>query len=191
MLANYTFKGGTPKKLGDPGVPTIPCSIKRNYVRTALCDLGAGLSVMPLSLYHRLELNKLTPTEISLQMADKSTAIHVGVCEDVPVVVANVTILTDFVILDIPEDDSMLIILGRPFLNTAGDVIDCNKGNVTFHVDGNEHMIHFPKKQPQVHSINSIKKNQLLLLEVLNFLFLLSRRNMIFLLLGMCISPLR
>ncbi|KAI4981690.1 hypothetical protein ZWY2020_022182 [Hordeum vulgare] len=28
MLANYTFKGGTPKKLGDPGVPTIPCSIK-------------------------------------------------------------------------------------------------------------------------------------------------------------------
>ncbi|KAI4991107.1 hypothetical protein ZWY2020_039478 [Hordeum vulgare] len=51
MLANYTFKGGTPKKLGDPGVPTIPCSIKGNYVRTALCDLGAGVSVMPLSLY--------------------------------------------------------------------------------------------------------------------------------------------
>ena len=47
---------------------------------------------MPLSLYHRLDLNKLTPTEISLQMADKSTAIHVGICEDVPVVVANVTI---------------------------------------------------------------------------------------------------
>ena len=63
MLANYTFEGGIPKKLGDPGVPTIPCSIKRNYVRTALCDLGAGVSVMPLSLYHRLDLNKLTPTE--------------------------------------------------------------------------------------------------------------------------------
>ena len=67
MLANYTFKGGIPKKLGDPGVPTIPCSIKTNYVKTALCDLGAGVSVMPLSLYRRLELNKLTPTEISLQ----------------------------------------------------------------------------------------------------------------------------
>ena len=40
-------------------------------------------------------------------MADKSTAIPIGICEDVPVVVANVTILTDFVILDIPEDDSM------------------------------------------------------------------------------------
>ena len=57
-------------------------------------------------------------------MADKSTAIPVGICQDVPVVVANITILTDFVILDIPEDDSMSIILGRHFLNTAGAVID-------------------------------------------------------------------
>ena len=81
-------------------------------------------------------------------MADKSTAIPIGICEDVPVVVANVTILTDFVILDIPEDDSMSIILGRPFLNTAGAVIACNKGNVTFHVNGNEHTVHFPRKQP-------------------------------------------
>ena len=80
MVASYTSKGGIPKKLGDPGVPTIPCYIKRNYVKTALCDLGSGVSVMPLSLYHRLYLNKLTPTEISLQMADKSTAIPVGIC---------------------------------------------------------------------------------------------------------------
>ena len=91
-------------------------------------------------------------------MADKSTAIPVGICEDVPVVVANVTISTDFVILDIPEDDSMSIILGRPFLNTAGTIIDCNKGNVPFHVNGNEHTVHFPRIQPQVHSNNSIGK---------------------------------
>ena len=164
MLANYTFKGGTPKKLGDPGVPTIPCSIKGNYVRTALCDLGAGVSVMPLSLYRRLELDKLTPTEISLQMADKSTAFPIGICEDVPVVVANTTILTDFVILDIPEDDAMAVILGRPFLNTAGAVIDCNKGNVTFHVNGNEHTVHFPKKRYQVHCINAIEKTSSILI---------------------------
>ena len=70
MLANYTFKDGVPKKLGDPGILTIPCYIKKNYVKTALCDLGAGVSVMPFSLYKRLDLNKLTPTKISLQMAD-------------------------------------------------------------------------------------------------------------------------
>ena len=96
----------------------------KNYVKTALCDLVDGVSVIPFSLYKRLDLNKLTPTKISLQMADKSTAIPIGICEDVPVVVANVTILTDFVILEMPEDNNMSIILGRPFLNTAGVVID-------------------------------------------------------------------
>ena len=40
-------------------------------------------------------------------------------------------------------------------MNTAGAVIDCNKGNVTFHGNGK---VHFMKKQPQVHSINSIGK---------------------------------
>ena len=92
-----------------------------------------------LSFYKRHDLNKLTPTEISLPMADKSTAIPIGICEDVPVVVANVTILTDFVILEMPEDDKMSIILSRPFLNTAGVVTDCNKSKVTFHINGNEH----------------------------------------------------
>ena len=119
---------------------------------------------MPLSLYRRLELDKLTPTEMSLQMADKSTAFLIGICEDVSVVVANVTILTDFVILDIPEDDAMAVILGRPFLNTAGAVIDCNKGNVTFHVNGNEHTVHFPKKQYRVHCINAIEKTSSILI---------------------------
>ena len=43
MLPNYAFNGKIPKKLEDLG---IPCSIKNNYVRTALCDLGAGVSVI-------------------------------------------------------------------------------------------------------------------------------------------------
>ena len=76
-----------------------------------------------------------------------------------PVVVANVTILTDFVILEMPEDDNMSIILGRPFLNTAGAVIDCNKSKVTFHINGNDYTMHFPKKQFQVNGINVIEKS--------------------------------
>jgi hypothetical protein len=108
MLANYSFNGKVPNKLGDPGIPTIPCSIKNNYVRTALCDLGARVSVMPFSLYKRLDLDKLIPTDISLQMADKSTVVPVGICEDVPVQVSNnCLILTDFVVLEMPEDDNM------------------------------------------------------------------------------------
>ena len=82
---------------------------------------------MPFSLYKRLCLDKLIPTDISLQIADKSTNLPIGICEDVRIEVANCLILTDFVVLDMPKDGSMSIILGRPFLNTTGAIIDCTK----------------------------------------------------------------
>ena len=85
----------------------------------------------------------------------------------------------------------MSIILGRPFLNTAGAVIDCNKGNVTFHVNGNEHTITFRGNNLKFTVSTLLQNFHRLLLEVLNFLFLLSKRNMIFLLSGKCISLLR
>jgi hypothetical protein len=73
--------------------------------------------------------------------------------------IANVQIPTDFVILEMPEDDNLSIILGRPFLNTAGAVIDCTKSKVTFNVKGKEHTIYFPKKnsgEAIKHNVNSI-----------------------------------
>jgi hypothetical protein len=54
MLADYSFEGKMPKKRGDPGISTIPCKINNNYVKYALCDLGDGVSVMPFSLYKKL-----------------------------------------------------------------------------------------------------------------------------------------
>src|SRR3954470_12766566 len=100
---------------------------------------------MPFSLYKRLCLDKLIPTDISLQMADKSTVVPICICEDVPVEVANCLILTDFVVLDMLNDGSMSIILRRPFLKTAGSIIDCNKGKITFNVNDKEHTVYFPK----------------------------------------------
>ena len=85
-------------------------------------------------------------------MTDKSIVVPVGICEDVPVQVANnCLILTDFVVFEMPEDDNMSIILGRPFLNTAGAVIDCNKGKVTFNVNEKEHTVYFPKKLDKIY----------------------------------------
>jgi hypothetical protein len=60
--------------------------------------------------------------------------------------VANMKIPTDFVLLEMPEDDNLYIILGRLFLNTVGAVIDCTKSKVTFKVEGKEHTIYFSKK---------------------------------------------
>ena len=38
VLADYYFNGKIPKKLGDPGIPTIPCSIK-NMPSTEILSL--------------------------------------------------------------------------------------------------------------------------------------------------------
>jgi hypothetical protein len=113
---------------------------------------------MPFSLYKRLDLEKLISIDISLQMADKCTTIPIGICENVPVQVANnCLILTHFVVLEMPEDDNMSIILGRPFLNTVGAVIDCNQAKVTFNVNDKEHTVYFPKKIVRKYALNSIK----------------------------------
>ena len=38
----------------------------------ALCDSGASINLMPLSVVKRLSLGELTPTTMTLQMADMS-----------------------------------------------------------------------------------------------------------------------
>ena len=90
-----------------------------------------------------------------------------------------------------PEDDNMSIILGRPFLNTVGTVINCNKSKVTFHVNGNEHTVYFLKKQTSVNGINCIEKVSTITIGGFKFPLPTVKRNMKFLLLGRCISPLR
>ena len=44
-------------------------------------------------------------------------------------------------------------------MNSVGAVIDSNKSKATFHINGNEHMMHFPKKQFQVNGINVIEQS--------------------------------
>ena len=89
------------------------------------------------------------------------------------------------------EDNNMSIILGRPFLNTAGAVIDCNKSKVTFHINGNEHTVHFPNKQFQVNGINVIEKSTTITIGSFQIPLPIVKKNMKCLLLGKCISPLR
>ena len=58
----------------DPGNFTIPFSIGKYEFKKDLCDSGASINLMPLSVVQRLSLGELTPTTITLQMADRSMA---------------------------------------------------------------------------------------------------------------------
>ncbi|XP_056695909.1 uncharacterized protein [Spinacia oleracea] len=124
----------SPPKLKDPGSFSIPCNIGNLFIDKALCDLGASVSVMPLSVCTKLNMGDLKVTNITLQMDDRSVKYPLGVLEDVPVRVGKFFIPVDFVVLDMEEDRQIPIILGRPFLHTAGAIIDVKNGKLTLNV---------------------------------------------------------
>ena len=130
-----------PAKMKDPGSFTILCSIGKYEFKKTLCDFGASINLMPLSVVQRLSLGELTPTAITLQMADRSMAQPEGVLEDVLVKVGKFIFLVDFVIMKMEEDTQVPFLLGRPFLATGAALIDVQKGELTLRV-GNE-AVHF------------------------------------------------
>ena len=93
-----------PAKIKDRGSFTIPYTIRKYEFKKALCDSGASINLMPYSVVQRLSLGELTPTEITLQMADRSMAQPKGVLEDVLVKVGKFIFPVDFVVMKMEED---------------------------------------------------------------------------------------
>ncbi|GJX82264.1 hypothetical protein Tco_0331745 [Tanacetum coccineum] len=102
-----------PPKEKDPGSFILPFLIGRLDFNNASGDVGASISIMPFSMYKRLEL---------LIKIDKFI---------LPI---------DFIILDVLEDFRMPIILGRSMLTTAHAKIDVFKRSISLEV-GNEKVI--------------------------------------------------
>ena len=84
-----------PPKLKDPGNFAIPFSIGNRVSGKALCDLGASINLMPLSMFKRLKLGEPKSTTISLQLADRSYQHPRGIIENVLVKVGKFVLPTD------------------------------------------------------------------------------------------------
>nr|GEW75422.1 reverse transcriptase domain-containing protein [Tanacetum cinerariifolium] len=61
------------KKLRDPDKFLIPCDFPGIDVCHALADLGASINLMPLSIWKKLSLPELTPTRMTLELADSGS----------------------------------------------------------------------------------------------------------------------
>ncbi|GJW54982.1 DNA-directed DNA polymerase, partial [Tanacetum coccineum] len=113
-----------PEKLGDPGKFLIPCNFPEIVECLALADLGASINLMPLSIWRKLSLPELTPTQMILELADWSTTRPTGIAEDVFVRVGKFHFPADFVVVDYVVDPRVPLILRSPFLRTARALID-------------------------------------------------------------------
>ena len=161
-----------PAKMKDPGSFTIPCSIGKYEFKKDLCDSGASINLMSLSVVQRLSLGELTPTTITLQIADRSMAQPKGILEDVLVKVGKFIFPVDFVIMQMEEDTQFPFLLGRPFLATGAALIDVQKGKLTLRV-GNEAVqfnINRSMEHPNVEADSCMAvRNNSLLNDELNF----------------------
>nr|ABB47072.2 hypothetical protein LOC_Os10g15190 [Oryza sativa Japonica Group] len=138
-----------PEKKKDPRCPTITCSIGAQQFDQALCDLGASVSVMPKDVFDKLNFTVLAPTPMRLQLADSSVHCPVGIEEDVPVKIWDFFIPVDFVVLDMDTGKETSLILGHPFLSTAGANIDVGMGSIRFHINGKEEKFEFQLRTEQ------------------------------------------
>ncbi|GJR51319.1 reverse transcriptase domain-containing protein [Tanacetum coccineum] len=124
-----------PEKLGDPDKFLIPCDFPELDECLALADLGASINLMPLSIWKKLSLPELTPTQMILELADRSTTRPAGIAEDVFVKVGKFHFPTDFVVVDYVVDPRVPLILGRPFLRTGRALIDVYGEELTLRHD--------------------------------------------------------
>ena len=111
---------------------------------------------MPLSVVKRLSLWVLTPTAMTLQMADRTLAQPEGILEDVLIKVGKFIFPVDFMVINMEEDKQVSLLLGRPFLATGATLIDVKKRKLTPRVG--DDVVHFnlnhSLKQPKFDNID-------------------------------------
>ncbi|GKB24086.1 reverse transcriptase domain-containing protein [Tanacetum coccineum] len=132
-----------PKKLGDPGRFLIPCEFSGINTCNALADLGASINLMPYSVWKDLSLPELTPTCMTLELADRSITEPIGIAKDVRLMVGKFPVSGSFRwSLDFERPPSTLI--SEKFLKDQLmrlDVYECEitlrvgKEAITFNLD--------------------------------------------------------
>ncbi|KAL4315886.1 hypothetical protein AHAS_Ahas15G0229900 [Arachis hypogaea] len=125
------------KKCGDPGLCLVSCCISGCTFHDCMCDLGACVSIMPLSIFVRLNLAPLKKSAAKFVLANKSVITVMEIAEDVLVEIKDLVFLFDFYILEMPPTEnrsSFSVLLGRPFLKTSKFKLDTFTSTYSFEV---------------------------------------------------------
>nr|GEY46256.1 reverse transcriptase domain-containing protein [Tanacetum cinerariifolium] len=92
---------------------------------------NASINLMPLFVWNKLSLPKLSPTCMTLELTDRLISRSVGVTKYVFVKVGTFHFPADFVVVDFDTDPRVPLILGRSFLKTGRALIDVYEGELT------------------------------------------------------------
>nr|GEW29654.1 reverse transcriptase domain-containing protein [Tanacetum cinerariifolium] len=149
------------EKLRDPGKFLIPCDFLGMAECLALVDLNASINIMPLSVWNKLSLPELSPTCMTLKLANRLISHPVGVAKDVFVEVGTFHFPADFVVIDFDADPRVRLILGRSFLKTERPLIDVFEGELTFRVGKEDITFNLDQTSRYSANYNDMTANQI------------------------------
>nr|GEX71864.1 reverse transcriptase domain-containing protein [Tanacetum cinerariifolium] len=149
------------RKLGDPIKFLIPCEFPGMDECLALADLDASINLMPLSVWEGLALSKLTPTCMTLKLADPSVSKPIGVAKDDSAKVGVFYFPADFVVVDFEQDHRVPLILGRCFLKTGRALIDVHKGKLTLRIGNEAITYNLDQTVGYSHNYNQMTENKI------------------------------
>ncbi|KAL1563955.1 hypothetical protein AAHA92_06372 [Salvia divinorum] len=152
-----------PTKQGDPGMFTLPISIGNNEIAQVMCDLGASINVLPLSVYQKLSGVKMVNAQVVIQLADCSCIRLEGIVENIIVKVHNFIYPVDFYVIRTGKTPagSSGILLERPFLKTAKTIINMFDGTLCLEYYREKYMLSLneakkPTEMEDLHSVEDI-----------------------------------
>ena len=97
---NAVLQNHLPIKMKDPGSFTVPCQFEHLLVNKCLCDLVSNVNLMPLSFFRKLKFANLVPTQMILQLANRTVLYPMDIVEDLLVKFSKFYFPADFIVLD-------------------------------------------------------------------------------------------
>ncbi|XP_069143483.1 uncharacterized protein [Solanum lycopersicum] len=140
----------------DLDVFTITCTMRLLHFAKALCDLGASINLMPLSIYTKLGLDDPKPMAMRLLMDDRMVKRSTWILHNVFVKIEQSIYAADFVILDYEVDFEVPIIHGRSFHATFQALVYVEKGKIVFLLHNKEVAFNICRSTRQSGEVQSV-----------------------------------
>ncbi|GJR02644.1 DNA-directed DNA polymerase [Tanacetum coccineum] len=119
------------KEKEDPDVFVLPIRLEGRVDTHALADTGSNINIIPYYIFEELGREYVKPVSHNVSMLNHSKAEPIGMLKDVLCQVSVTTLIAKFLILDMPVDQTVLIIIRRSFLHTCGGIIKTLKGTTS------------------------------------------------------------
>nr|GEU92661.1 hypothetical protein [Tanacetum cinerariifolium] len=109
------------KEKDDPGAFIFPIRLEGHVNENALADIGSDIITMPYRIYEQLGREEMKKVNRGITMINHTQAEAMGILTNVLCQVRVTTLITKFLILDIPIDRDASIVVGRGFLRMIGE----------------------------------------------------------------------